>query len=66
MKTEEYINAKIEIDHSNLITFYMNSQAEPEVLLSSVAEPEPPGAGADFFLVGAGSRSRLSGSGCIF
>ena len=23
----------------------------------SVAEPEPPGAGADFFLVGAGSRS---------
>ena len=25
----------------------------------SVAEPEPPGAGADFFWVGAGSRSRL-------
>ena len=26
---------------------------------SSVAEPEAPGAGADFFWVGAGSRSRI-------
>ena len=43
---------------SNNKMFYIN--------FFSVAEPEPPG--ADFFLVGAGSRSRLflGGSGCIF